>query len=325
MTPTAGKPETSADSGPVSWIPVERGEVQETGLGAGGHGRVLGPTLDAVGSSGLGMRMPELSVVAVRSESWHEPATVLLKDPASGRHLRLTAPAPAQRQRPGAGVSAGLVRDVLDAVGAPARHVEISEASAGPGQVMLVVGDGVRVPAGLLEAVTLAQETGLPIRCSDAVLAAEGSAGAPAAAPTLRWNVADPAPTSAYPMVDLDETTQMEAIQLGAADEPQAPEVGAPAGAAILQIRQGPGAGAVFLLESDVVSCGRDGGNEILLDGATVSRKHADFYRQGAGYTVSDLDSLNGTYVNGERVKTAALAAGDEIRIGRYRLTYAAR
>jgi hypothetical protein len=266
--------------------------------------------------------MPDLSVVAVRAGSWHEPATVLLKDPVGGRYLPLTD-APAGR-RPGAGVSAGLVRDLLDAVGAPARHVEIGEASAGPGRVVVVVGDGVRVPAALLEAVSLAQEAGLPIRCADAVLAAEGAADA-ASSPGTRWNVADPAPTSAYRVVDLDETTQMEAIQPAAADDAKAPAVGAEADVAILQIRQGPGAGAVFVLDGDLVSCGRDGGNEIVLDGATVSRKHADFHRQGAGYTVSDLESLNGTYVNGERVKTAALAAGDEIRIGRYRLTVAAR
>jgi len=270
------------------------------------------------------MRMPELSVVAVRSGSWHEPATVLLTDPVSGRHLRLTAPAQA-RPGQGAGVSAGLVRDLLDAVGAPARHVEIGEASSAPAQVVLVVGDGVRVPAALLEAVAFAQETGIPIRCGDAVLATEGVTDAAPQAPDTRWNIADPAPTSAYRVIDLDETTQMEAIQPSTADEVEAPPVGAPAGVAGLQIRQGPGAGAVFVLDGEVVSCGRDGGNEILLDGATVSRKHAEFHRQETGYTVSDLDSLNGTYVNGERVKTAALAPGDEIRIGRYRLTYAAQ
>jgi len=267
--------------------------------------------------------MPELSVVEVRSGSWHEPAMVLLKDPVSGRQLPLTAAVPTAGKRPGSGVSAGLVRDLLDAVGAPARHLEIGDASAGPARVVLVVGDGLRVPAALLEAVSFAQEVGLPIRCADAVLAAESvEAGA---AGSTRRSIADPAPTSAYRIVDLDETTQMEAIQVGASyGGDAAPEMRPPAGVATLQIRQGPGAGAVFVLDADVVSCGRDGGNEIALDGATVSRKHADFYRQGAGYTVSDLDSLNGTYVNGERVKTAALATGDELRIGRYRLTFVA-
>lgn len=264
--------------------------------------------------------MPELVVVDVRAGSWHEPARVVLKDPATDRYLPITASTTGGPAR--AGVSASLVRDLLDAVGAPARHVEVGEESATPDRVALVVGDGVRVPAGLLEAISFAQETGVPIRCTDAVLSAdaEASGQAPAAAP--RWNAADPAPTSAYRVLDLEATTQMEIIQphdTGGLDTPVAQ---APAGAAILQIRQGPGAGAVFVLDADVVTCGRDYANEIVLDGATVSRKHADFHRQESGYTVADLDSLNGTYVNGERVKTAALSHGDEIRIGRYLLTF---
>ncbi|MDQ7904094.1 DUF151 domain-containing protein [Phytohabitans sp. ZYX-F-186] len=267
--------------------------------------------------------MPELIVVGVRAESWREPAMVLLRDPVADRYLPITASAkPASaRSRAAAGVSPSLVRDLLAAVGAPARHVEIGAATD---RAVLVLGDGVRVQAAPLEAVALAQEAGVPIRCTDAVLAADGVAAGEADTAGLRWNVADPAPTSAYRVLDLDATTQMEIIQPRDAGGRDAPVAHPPAGGAILQIRQGPGAGAVFVLDGDVVSCGRDGNNEIALDGATVSRKHADFHRQGAGYTVADLDSLNGTYVNGERVKTAALAAGDEIRIGRYLLTFAA-
>ncbi|BCB91066.1 hypothetical protein Psuf_083790 [Phytohabitans suffuscus] len=125
-------------------------------------------------------------------------------------------------------------------------------------------------------------------------------------------------------MVDLDATTQLEIIQPRDGAAGDTPVAAVPDGAAVLHIRQGPGTGIVFPLDGDVVSCGRDGANDIVLDGATVSRKHADFHRQGSGYTVADLDSLNGTYVNGERVKTAALAPGDEIRIGRYLLTFVA-
>ncbi|MFC0529720.1 FHA domain-containing protein [Phytohabitans kaempferiae] len=265
--------------------------------------------------------MPELSVVEVRAGSWREPAKVLLKDPVGDRYLTLTAAASATGHQAGAGISGGLVRDLLDAVGAPARHVEIGEASAGSDRVVLVVGEGVRVPAALLDAVSFAREAGLPIRCAEGVLAAEGAATSPGS----RWSLADPAPTSAYRMIDLDETTQMEVIQpASVTGGSEAPVMDAPVGAAVLQIRQGPGAGAAFVLDGDVVSCGRDGGSDVVLDGATVSRKHAEFHRQGVGYTVSDLDSLNGTYVNGERVKTAALVPGDEIRIGRYRLTFVA-
>jgi hypothetical protein len=246
-------------------------------------------------------RMPELAMVEVRAGSWHEPTTVLLKDPVSDRYLPLTATAPGAPHQAKAGVSAALVRDLLDAVGAPARYVEIGEAAAGAERVVLVVGDGVRVPATLVEAVSFAQEAGLPFRCADSVFAAESVAAEAVQGLNARRNLVDPAPTSAYRLVDLDETTLLEAIHIG------------------------PVAGAVFVLDADMVTCGRDFANEIVLDGATVSRKHADFHRQGAGYTVSDLDSLNGTYVNGERVKTAVLTTGDEIRIGRYKLTFATR
>ncbi|BCB77823.1 hypothetical protein GCM10022251_38540 [Phytohabitans flavus] len=266
--------------------------------------------------------MAELIVVGVRAEAWHKPATVLFKDAVSDRYLPIAASATAAptRDRSAAGVSTGLVKKLLDALGAPARHVEIGEASAGTDRVHIVVGDGVRVPAGLMEAVSFALDAGVPFRCGDAMLAAEGVSSGEAESASTRWRVADPAPTSAYRLVDLDATTQMEAIQMG--DAGDAPMVRPPAGAAMLRIRQGPGSGAVFVLDGDVVTCGRDGNNEIVLDGATVSRKHADFHRQGSGYTIEDLDSLNGTYVNGERVKTAALTAGDEIRIGRYLLTF---
>lgn len=270
-------------------------------------------------------RMPELAMVKVRAGSWHEPTTVLLKDPVSDRYLPLTATAPGAPHQAKAGVSAALVRDLLDAVGAPARYVEIGEAAAGAERVVLVVGDGVRVPATLVEAVSFAQEAGLPFRCADSVFAAESVAAEAVQGLNARRNLADPAPTSAYRLVDLDETTLLEAIHIGPVEDGAALPVQPSAGAAILQIREGPGAGAVFVLDADMVTCGRDFANEIVLDGATVSRKHADFHRQGAGYTVSDLDSLNGTYVNGERVKTAVLTTGDEIRIGRYKLTFATR
>ena len=269
---------------------------------------------------GLGERMPELSVVGVRAGSWQEQAMVLLKEPESDRYLPLTAAPSAPRPRPAAGISVALVRDLLSAVGAPVSHMEIGEASAAGGRVVLVIGDGVRVPAALIEAVTFAVEAGLPIRCADSVLAAEGVAADVADRLYRGRTLSDPAPTSAYRVIDLEATTQMEAIQAGMADGGAAS-----GGVAVLQIRQGPGAGAVFVLDADMVSCGLDGGNEIVLDGATVSRKHVDFHRNGAGYTVADLDSLNGTYVNGERVQTAALVSGDEIRIGRYRLTFETR
>ena len=54
----------------------------------------------------------------------------------------------------------------------------------------------------------------------------------------------------------------------------------------------------------------------------TVSRRHAEFYREGGGFTVRDVGSLNGTYVNRERIEEAALTGGDEVQIGKFRLVF---
>ena len=53
-----------------------------------------------------------------------------------------------------------------------------------------------------------------------------------------------------------------------------------------------------------------------------MSRKHAILNRQESGFSISDIGSLNGTYVNGDRVEKVVLHSGDEVRIGKYRLIY---
>jgi pSer/pThr/pTyr-binding forkhead associated (FHA) protein len=95
-----------------------------------------------------------------------------------------------------------------------------------------------------------------------------------------------------------------------------------PPGSALLIVHQGPQAGARFLLDTPVTTAGRHPERDIFLDDATVSRKHAVFIRDELGFSVRDEGSLNGTYLNGRTVDSASLVAGDEIRIGKYRLTY---
>jgi len=95
-----------------------------------------------------------------------------------------------------------------------------------------------------------------------------------------------------------------------------------PSGSALLIVRRGPGAGSRFLLDQDVSVAGRHSEADIFLDDVTVSRRHASFNRAGARFTVSDLGSLNGTYVNGDVVDNASLADGDEVQVGKYRLTF---
>jgi len=88
----------------------------------------------------------------------------------------------------------------------------------------------------------------------------------------------------------------------------------------------GPGKGARFLLDSDEVTIGRESSSEIFLDDVTVSRKHCRILRSksatGTIFEIEDLSSLNGTYVNAvSKVKTS-LNHGDEVQVGKYRLTF---
>ncbi|MGH3660583.1 MAG: oxoglutarate dehydrogenase inhibitor Odhl [Micromonosporaceae bacterium] len=97
-----------------------------------------------------------------------------------------------------------------------------------------------------------------------------------------------------------------------------------PPGTALLVVRRGPNAGARFLLDHDVTTSGRHPDSDIFLDDVTVSRRHAEFHRETAAFTVRDVGSLNGTYVNRERVETATLSNGDEVQVGKFRLVFIA-
>ena len=95
-----------------------------------------------------------------------------------------------------------------------------------------------------------------------------------------------------------------------------------PAGSALLVVQRGPSAGSRFLLDTDLVPAGRHPESEIFLDDVTVSRRHAEFRRGPDGYRVADVGSLNGTYVNRDRIDEVTLQGGDEVQIGKYRLVY---
>jgi pSer/pThr/pTyr-binding forkhead associated (FHA) protein len=95
-----------------------------------------------------------------------------------------------------------------------------------------------------------------------------------------------------------------------------------PTGHALLVVQRGPGSGSRFLLDQDVISAGRHPESEIFLDDVTVSRRHAEFHRQGDSFTVSDVGSLNGTYVNRDRIDRVRLNDGDEVQIGKFRLVF---
>ncbi|MDP9403112.1 MAG: FHA domain-containing protein [Actinomycetota bacterium] len=97
-----------------------------------------------------------------------------------------------------------------------------------------------------------------------------------------------------------------------------------PDGTGMLLVKRGPNAGSTFLLESEVTRAGRHPESEIFLDDITVSRRHAEFVRQGPGYAVRDVGSLNGTYLNRERLDEAPLMHGDEVQIGKFKLVFLA-
>ncbi|MCU1674366.1 MAG: domain containing protein [Frankiales bacterium] len=106
------------------------------------------------------------------------------------------------------------------------------------------------------------------------------------------------------------------------ATEEHAPLEGLPPGSALLVVKRGPNAGSRFLLDADVTTAGRHPESDIFLDDVTVSRRHAEFVRDGEGFTVRDVGSLNGTYLNRGRIDAASLAGGDEVQIGKYRLVF---
>jgi predicted component of type VI protein secretion system len=91
-------------------------------------------------------------------------------------------------------------------------------------------------------------------------------------------------------------------------------------GEVMLVVRQGPEIGTRYSLVGDHMSVGRVPDNDIQLDDFTVSRQHAVFVKQGAAWLVRDLGSLNGTYVNNERVDESVVAHGDAVQIGRFHL-----
>jgi pSer/pThr/pTyr-binding forkhead associated (FHA) protein len=92
---------------------------------------------------------------------------------------------------------------------------------------------------------------------------------------------------------------------------------------ALLLVKRGPNAGSTFLMDRDSTNAGRDPESDVFLDDITVSRKHAVFERRSGGsWFVRDVGSLNGTYVNGEQVDETKLATGDEVQIGKFKLTF---
>ena len=142
-------------------------------------------------------------------------------------------------------------------------------------------------------------------------------------APTPEPTGSDSTTTLAFThddVVERDEGGREDVGDLGPAD--QAAVDALPAGSALLVVLRGPNAGSRFLLDTDLVSAGRHPDSDIFLDDVTVSRRHAQFRRTDDGFVVVDVGSLNGTYVNRDRIDEVLLSNGDEVQVGKYRLVY---
>jgi pSer/pThr/pTyr-binding forkhead associated (FHA) protein len=95
-----------------------------------------------------------------------------------------------------------------------------------------------------------------------------------------------------------------------------------PEGVGMLIVRRGPNAGSTFVLDEDSTTIGRDPESDIFLDDVTVSRHHAVIERSDGHYEVRDSGSLNGTYIDRERIETAKLGDMSELQVGRFVLTF---
>jgi len=97
-----------------------------------------------------------------------------------------------------------------------------------------------------------------------------------------------------------------------------------PAGVGLLVVKRGPNAGSRFLLGPALTTIGRKPDSDIFLDDVTVSRRHAEITATPEGFVARDVGSLNGTYLNRERMEEATLANGDEVQVGKFRLVFLA-
>ena len=97
---------------------------------------------------------------------------------------------------------------------------------------------------------------------------------------------------------------------------------GVPVGIGVLVIERGATAGSRYLLDADTVTLGRHPSSDVLLDDITVSRRHASVTREDSSYRLTDVGSLNGTYVNHALVDDVLLRSGDTVQVGRFHFVF---
>jgi len=124
----------------------------------------------------------------------------------------------------------------------------------------------------------------------------------------------DDATIKLYPVDDHGEASD---------EDPNVTMVEVPHGAGVLVVTRGSSTGARYLLGSGVTRAGRHPESDIFLDDITVSRRHVEITPDPGGtFTLRDVGSLNGTYVNRVRIDEVELSPGDEVQIGKFKLVY---
>ena len=124
----------------------------------------------------------------------------------------------------------------------------------------------------------------------------------------------DDATITLHPADDSGENTD---------DDPTLTLVEIPHGSGVLVVTRGSNTGARYLLGEHVTHAGRHPESDIFLDDITVSRRHVEITHVAGGtFIIRDVGSLNGTYVNRERIDEATLMPGDEVQIGKFKLVY---
>jgi len=122
--------------------------------------------------------------------------------------------------------------------------------------------------------------------------------------------------TRVIPAIASDDQVELSEVQLAALAD-------VPPGVGVLLVVRGPNEGSKFVLDADSVTAGRHPQCDIFLDDVTVSRHHAKLTNRGAHSWISDLNSLNGTYVNRALIEgESPLRLGDEVQIGQFRMIY---
>jgi len=124
------------------------------------------------------------------------------------------------------------------------------------------------------------------------------------------------------PMSSVEEASTEALEPLG--DGPESVDFQTPSTGAALVVASGHQAGTRYAITSELMTVGRHPDSDIFLDDITVSRRHVELSTSNTGYMIRDVGSLNGTYLNRERLEDSevSLTNGDEIQIGKFKLLY---